>query len=687
MAPPRLPTQKERLANAQREWNNYQAIRKRRLRFMTNRHVGLGTYNSPVLSIRELTEEEKLDKKLLASSLEKSKVKMHMNTGDTSDLWFTGTNLLGDDSPRDIIGLLGLLATVNVGDKFIENCFHDLTVHSSAWLYKNHFEGHKADYPPWTAKNDDASLKLQQFHAMVDALAKAPGSPALWKRLNAMLRLSGYLMKILRFVDEQNPYLGRPALPDGSNIQSSQLKASWVLHRAWTRLLHCRSLSFGSRDRGVDQLKEILVIARAQLEQEIRKAPADSRNIPEGLVEFETTLENLTLFLEALATEFGSDSVPKPGARKPYSVSDFNIDPDRVGALWNEITQPVRPDPLGRIINPLGAVPLWSQLLDRAADFEDRNNRYYVEDHLFENRVIAEDEHWELARLLHLTSYTPDTIKKRVPDAVQQQYVKALARKVSQVNLNRRNFLLLRDWSKKRPWKQLYWVFDTVSTDSWREQIEDFYNTIEGLTVVPEHFPPDHRAKIEADPESEPNLFANVFPIHPIPSHNPGNYAGPYFGNCVYCLENYKPGELWLRFFCDHMVHYDCGRNAWDNSGNPDFRCPLCRHTQSWQLHKVAGIVPEVIDLWDNVDLVGKEEATIHPIVQMEGTPDDIEGFKELYWENEASHLALSEAWNPAIPRTLHDEMAHMRNARRKRVLDARKERIESELEYRTLAE
>ena len=84
--------------------------------------------------------------------------------------------------------------------------------------------------------------------------------------------------------------------------------------------------------------------------------------------------------------------------------------------------------------------------------------------------------------------------------------------------------------------------------------------------------------------------------------------------------------------------------SQWDNPGNPDFRCPLCRHIQSWQLHKVAGIVPEVIDLWDNLDLVTFEEAQAHPIVPLEGTlDDDLENFKELYWATEAGLIELSE--------------------------------------------
>lgn len=95
---------------------------------------------------------------------------------------------------------------------------------------------------------------------------------------------------------------------------------------------------------------------------------------------------------------------------------------------------------------------LWSQLLDRAADFEAKNNRYYVEDHLYDNRVIAEDEHWETTKLISQANYDPDVIKERIPNVAQEREVRALTKKVSQVNTHRRNYLLLRDWSKKRPW-------------------------------------------------------------------------------------------------------------------------------------------------------------------------------------------------------------------------------------------
>lgn len=338
--PPAFLSEEDRVAHAQREWQDYLSLRRIRLKFITEKVVDESGFDKIVTGKDYATEEANVERKLLSIEAggTKEKVQSYLESGNKLDRRFTGKDILGKGSPRDTIGLLGLLAAANVGNKFIERYFDDLTAHEGAWLFKRQFEGHKLDYPPWTREKDETSLKLQQFHTMVDALARDRDSPRLWKQLNAMFRLNGYLIKILRFVDENNPYLGgRPALPDGSNIEEAPLKASWVLHRTWIRLLHYRSLSIGSQARGIDQLKNILVIARAQLEQEFRDAPPSSRKTLEGLLEFETILETLTLLLKTLAVEFGKESIPKPGARVPYSVQDFNIDADRVGAFWAQV--------------------------------------------------------------------------------------------------------------------------------------------------------------------------------------------------------------------------------------------------------------------------------------------------------------------------------------------------------------
>lgn len=333
MAPPRSVTREEREARAQRQWQKYKESRRLRFKFLTER---VGHLSPSIQEIYDSAGKEPQLETHLPFPHEKE-IKSQADSGNRSDHWFASTNQLGEASPGGTIGLLGMLATADVGDKFIKRCFDDAR-QDSAWLYKDHFEGHARDYPPWTSRKSDASVKLQRLHIMVDALANDRDSPLIWKLLNSMFRLNGYLMKILRFIDEKNASLGgQPALPDGSNIKDQSLKASWVLHRAWIRLLHYRSLSFGSQARGIDQLREILVIARAQLEEELRRAPPGSRKIFEGLVQFETTLESLNSFLETLAAEFGNYSAPKLGARRPYTASDFNIDADRVGASWNRV--------------------------------------------------------------------------------------------------------------------------------------------------------------------------------------------------------------------------------------------------------------------------------------------------------------------------------------------------------------
>ncbi|RAL66327.1 hypothetical protein DID88_005997 [Monilinia fructigena] len=349
-----------------------------------------------------------------------------------------------------------------------------------------------------------------------------------------------------------------------------------------------------------------------------------SLSVPDKLFKdfsnLKTTLGSLTLFLEALATKFGQYSVPNPGAKWPYKVSDFDIDADRVDALWSQITQHQRPDPLGQAINPLGPMLLWSQLLDRAAEFEDKNSRYYVEDHLFENHIIAEDENWE-------------TLHQIIPQVCEGSSEK----------------------------------------DSWRERIEDFYNTIEGLKAAPPNKADEEegaglefKTRVQADPESESNLFANVFPIHPVPSHDPENLE-----SCGY--------DFSATILCIMIVVAMRGITP----GTPISDALFVDMLQSWQLHQVAGIVPEAIDLWDNNDLVDAAESAAHPIVLMEGTPwDNGEGFRELYWSSEAQNLSNSENWDPEIPRSLHDEMAQMRDARRKRVIQARKERMERDKDY-----
>ena len=48
---------------------------------------------------------------------------------------------------------------------------------------------------------------------------------------------------------------------NGLNIQNRHLRTSWVLHWAWIRVLHYRSLSIGNDRYGVDQMEQIMLLS------------------------------------------------------------------------------------------------------------------------------------------------------------------------------------------------------------------------------------------------------------------------------------------------------------------------------------------------------------------------------------------------------------------------------------------
>lgn len=87
----------------------------------------------------------------------------------------------------------------------------------------------------------------------------------------------------------------------------------------------------------------------------------------------------------------------------------------------------------------------------------------HVEDSLMDKRVVTRDEHWEqiptlLAMLrggppVALVAAINATIHAQEPVIVEHEKItRNTLRRITEVNLSRRNFLLLRDFSDKRPW-------------------------------------------------------------------------------------------------------------------------------------------------------------------------------------------------------------------------------------------
>ena len=95
---------------------------------------------------------------------------------------------------------------------------------------------------------------------------------------------------------------------------------------------------------------------------------------------------------------------------------------------------------------------LWASLLHCADDFESRMDREHVEDCLINKRVVVHDEKWTLINRLD-EYYTPADVNEMFayPDQIDR-IVHPYLRKISEINGQRRNYLLLGDWSKRRPW-------------------------------------------------------------------------------------------------------------------------------------------------------------------------------------------------------------------------------------------
>lgn len=198
--------------------------------------------------------------------------------------------------------------------------------------------------------------------------------------------------------------------------------------------------------------------------------------------------------------------------------------------------------------------------------------------------------------------------------------------------------------------------------DYFNEPINIFYEQIDKLVELEK----DPECKYKSpSPSSRANVWAQLFPIHPVSSTEPEKYSlrnCNYDGGCVICLENFEPSFVIVKLHCSHLFHYTCVRTMWDRPGVSTFACPMCRTgSVKWSLHEQAGIIPEVLDVWENEMIVGENTARRHPDTTEEN---------DIYWIHENERLALSIGWHDVYGEQRRDvmvEMANVREARRRR--------------------
>ena len=85
----------------------------------------------------------------------------------------------------------------------------------------------------------------------------------------------------------------------------------------------------------------------------------------------------------------------------------------------------------------------------------------HVEDTLISKRVVVNDEFWELSNVL-AGGHEPLNWNTLYSSDFEDD-ICLILRKISQVNRHRRDFLLLRDWSHRRPWFVLHRICIALS--------------------------------------------------------------------------------------------------------------------------------------------------------------------------------------------------------------------------------
>jgi len=148
------------------------------------------------------------------------------------------------------------------------------------------------------------------------------------------------LRVLRRFTDKRNPETMVRPTPDGTNLENSGLRAAWVLHRAWIRCLHYRSLYTGPDNYGVRQLFNILPLSMVFHHTECQSTTlSGSEEVPEyaGIKEMQIRI------LQALAAMGKDLTTETRRASTPYTRQEtisYNTEDERITQSFYKVCVP-----------------------------------------------------------------------------------------------------------------------------------------------------------------------------------------------------------------------------------------------------------------------------------------------------------------------------------------------------------
>ena len=158
------------------------------------------------------------------------------------------------------------------------------------------------------------------------------------------IRFLSQFRVIRRLVDRRNASLDSEPQPDGTNIRSRYLRSAWVLHRAWIRSLHYRSLSLGSEDFGFGQIETINQIVTTFLMFEVRNhdwEPPIAQANSGWLQPFQDLYSTIDEALDRIGRSIQEERRRPPPGRVAYDLEEtvaYNIAPERFRPLIQRVS-------------------------------------------------------------------------------------------------------------------------------------------------------------------------------------------------------------------------------------------------------------------------------------------------------------------------------------------------------------
>lgn len=165
-----------------------------------------------------------------------------------------------------------------------------------------------------------------------------PGNERTRDNIKELFVFINHLKLLERFVDPRNPETSQKPLPDGTNLEDGVLRASWILHRAWIRALHYRTLYAGEEGYGWEQLQQILKITYAFLEAENIAIPKLRQHRQEFDIMY-TLFNAIGKALIAFTTKLFQEIRPQPtdGNYEEQETILYNIQHGRFQNLWLKV--------------------------------------------------------------------------------------------------------------------------------------------------------------------------------------------------------------------------------------------------------------------------------------------------------------------------------------------------------------